>query len=82
MQPVVTVSARSPDFQRAFAALCYFWGTRGDALRAGFGALSPQGPVADLLGALGQDSRELRAQALGAELARLAAALDQRGLVK
>jgi hypothetical protein len=81
MNQVVTASARSADFQRAFVALLYFWGARGDALRSGFGALTPQGPAADLLGALGHDSREVRAQALGAELGRLAADLDRRGIV-
>jgi hypothetical protein len=82
MNQVVTVSTRSPDFQRAFVALRYFWGARGDALTAGFGSITPQGPAADLLGALGAGSRELRAQALGAELGRLAQDLDQRGLIK
>jgi len=82
MNQLVTVSARSPDFQRAFVALRYFWGARGEALGAGFGSLSAQGPVADLLGALGHASREVRAQTLGAELGRLAADLDRRRLVK
>jgi hypothetical protein len=63
-------------------ALRYFWGSRGDALAAGFGSLPPHGQTGDLLSALGDPSQQVRAQALGAELAGLAAALDQRGLVK
>jgi hypothetical protein len=82
MHQVVTVSARSAEFQRAFVALRYFWGSRGDALAAGFGSLPPHGQTGDLLSALGDPSQQVRAQALGAELAGLAAALDQRGLVK
>jgi hypothetical protein len=82
MHQVVTVSARSAEFQRTFVALRYFWGTRGDALAAGFGSLQPHGQVSDLLSALGGASQQGPAQALGAELARLAAELEQRGLVK
>ena len=63
-------------------ALRYFWGARGDALGVGLGALTPQAPVAELLSALGDASREVRARALGAELGLLAADLDRRGLVK
>ena len=82
MNGSVTISARSPDFQRSFVALCYYFGARGEALRAGLGQVQPHAATADLLGALGQAERDARAQALGAELGRLAAALDQRGLVK
>ncbi|HKY35973.1 MAG TPA: hypothetical protein VJN18_08545 [Polyangiaceae bacterium] len=82
MNQVVTVSARSADFQRAFVALRYFWGARGEALVAGFGALKPQSQATELLSALGDATQQVRAQALAAELARLAADLDQRGLVK
>jgi len=32
MNGSVTISARSPDFQRAFVAMRYFWGMRGPAL--------------------------------------------------
>jgi hypothetical protein len=82
MNQVVTISARSADVQRAFVALRYFWGARGEALTAGFGAVKPQSPVMDLLSALGDATQQIRAQALGVELGRLAAALEQRGLVK
>jgi len=82
MNQVVTVSARSAEFQRAFVALRYFWGARGESLVAGFGSLQPQRQVSDLLSALGDASQQVRAQALGAELAGLAAVLEQKGLVK
>jgi hypothetical protein len=81
MNPLVTFSARGPEYQRAFLALRYFWGARAEALRAGLGQPA-QAPVLDLLAALGDESREVRAQALAGELGRLAADLDQRGLWK
>ena len=82
MNQVVTVSARSAEFQRAFVALRYFWGARGEALEAGFGSLQPQKQVGELLSALADASQQVRAQALGTELARLTTHLEQRGLVK
>lgn len=82
MADFVTPPARSPDFQRAFLALRYFWGARGEALAAGLGARSSPADLSDLLVALTHEAREVRARALGVELGRLAAALEQRGLVK
>ncbi len=78
----VTISARSADFQRAFVALRYFWGARGQALGEGLEQVAAQPAAADLLTALSRDDRTERAQALGAELARLAAALEQRSLLR
>jgi hypothetical protein len=82
MHGSVTISARSPDFQRAFVALCYYFGARGEALSSGLGTLPAHATTTDLLGALGHGERQVRAQALGAELGRLTAALEQRGLVR
>lgn len=78
----VTISARSADFQRAFVALRYFWGARGQALGEGLEQVGTQPPTADLVSALSRDERAERAQALGVELARLAAALEQRSLLR
>jgi hypothetical protein len=82
MHGSVTISARTPEFQRAFVALCYYFGARGQALSAGLGSLPAHATTADLLGALGHGERSVRAQALGAELGRLTVALEQRGLVR
>lgn len=78
----VTLSARSADFQRAFVALRYFWGARGQALGEGLEQVGTQPAAADLVTALSRDERTERAQALGVELARLAAALEQRSLLR
>ncbi len=82
MHGSVTSSARTPEFQRAFVALCYYFGARGEALSAGLGTLPAQATTADLLAALRHGERSVRAQALAAELGRLTAALEQRGLVR
>jgi hypothetical protein len=79
MSDSVTVWQRSPDFQRAFLALRYFFGARGESLSDGFGqALAPA--AADVLASLTHDARPERAKALALELARLSAALDKQGL--
>lgn len=82
MNGSVTVSVRSPDFQSSFLAMSYFWGARGDQLAvplSGVGVgLRPA--AADALSRLCHAERSERAKALGAELGRLAIALDQRGL--
>jgi hypothetical protein len=80
MRGSVTIPVRSPDFQRSFVALSYFFGARGAALGDALQALPLQAPAADLLRGLGHAERSERAKALGAELARLSAALDERGL--
>lgn len=79
---VVTLSARSPDFQRSFVAMCYFWGARDQALVEALGATPLQPSTADLLASLGQAAREERAKALSAELGRLATSLEQRSLLR
>lgn len=80
MHGSVTISAKSPDFQRSFLALSYFWGARGAALTDGLTGTPLQTAAADTLSALCHAERSERARALGLELGRLAAALDQRGL--
>jgi hypothetical protein len=80
MSGSVTISARSPDFQRAFVAMRYFWGMRGAALGDALEGLGIEPQAADVLGGLCHPERAERAKALGAELGRLAAALDARGL--
>ncbi len=80
MDASVTTSARSPDFQRAFLAMRYYFGARGPALADALEGLSMQPASADVLAGLCHQERGERARALGAELGRLAAALDERGL--
>ena len=80
MNGSVTVSLRSPDFQRSFVALRYFWGARGPHLADALDEVGLVPAAADLLARLCHEQRAERAQALGAELGRLAAALDERGL--
>ena len=80
MNGSVTISARSPDFQRAFVAMRYFWGMRGPALADALEGLGVQAAAADVLAGLCHAERAERAKVLGTELARLATALDERGL--
>jgi hypothetical protein len=80
MNGSVTVSARSPDFQRCFVAMRYFWGARGPELGDPLDPVGITTAAADALSGLGHAERAERARALGVELGRLAAALDQRGL--
>ena len=80
MNGSVTVSARSADFQRAFVAMRYFWGAREAELSTAFGGLSVTPAAADVLRGLAHHERDERARTLGAELGRIAAALEQRGL--
>lgn len=80
MNASVTTSARSPDFQRAFVAMRYYWGARGAGLADSLPTSSIQPATADVLAGLCHEDRADRAQALGGELGRLAAALDERGL--
>src|SRR5258706_4644002 len=68
----VTISIRSPEFQRAFLALRYFWGARGEALSAPLGELSEG--ARKLLAGLDDPERSRRASTLSRELGRLAAA--------
>ena len=82
MNGSVTISARSADFQRAFVALRYFWGARAEQLTEGLEHVGTQPATADALSGLSHAERAERAQALGVELGRLAAALEQRSLVK
>ncbi len=58
----------------------YYFGTRGPNLTDALAAPSIQPATADLLAGLCHEDRAERARALGGELARLAAALDEQGL--
>jgi hypothetical protein len=58
----------------------YFWGARGPTLADALGGLGLAPAAADVLAGLCHSERAERANALGTELARLAAALDERGL--
>ena len=80
MDGSVTTSIRSPDFQRAFVAMRYYFGARGPNLADALASPSLQPATVDLLAGLCHDDRGERARVLGGELARLAAALDERGL--
>jgi hypothetical protein len=80
MNGSVTVSLRSPDFQRSFVALRYFWGARGPNLADALDEVGLVPAAADVLARLCHEQQAERAQALGAELGRLAVALDERGL--
>jgi hypothetical protein len=62
--------------------LRYFWGTRGQALSEGFEQVGSHPATADVITALCGEERAQRAKALSVELARLAAALEQRSLVR
>ena len=63
-------------------ALRYFWGVRGQALGEGLEQVGTQPATADVVAALSREERTERAKALGIELARLAAALEQRSLLR
>jgi len=80
MNGSVTVSLRSSDFQRSFVAMRYFWGARGAALADALDDVGLAPAAADVLAGLCHTQRAVRAQALGDELGRLSAALDERGL--
>jgi hypothetical protein len=58
----------------------YFWGARGPALADALSGVGLLPAAADVLAQLCHPERNERAQALGTELARVAAALDERGL--
>ena len=58
----------------------YYWGARGPGLSDALDGLSVQPATADVLAGLRHEDRAERARALGGELGRLAAALDERGL--
>lgn len=58
----------------------YYWGQRGPALADALGNVALTPPAADTLTGLCHSERAERAKALGAELGRLASALDERGL--
>ena len=58
----------------------YFWGARGPSLADAFEQVSLLPTTAEVLTGLCHAERTERANALGTELARLAAALDERGL--
>lgn len=68
----------SPEFQRAFVAVAYFSGARGDALLEGFAEPSPR--ARELVAALAAEDRGQRARALAAELEIVARRLSKLGL--
>ncbi len=74
----MTAARFEPDFERAFVALRYFVGARGDDLA------SPLGPesavVAEALARLRHEDRQRRAEALAVEVGRVVRALDARTL--
>jgi hypothetical protein len=63
-------------FQRAFVAIEYFLGRRGEQLLEPLPR--PVQPAKDLVQRLGLDDRSLRAQALAKELERIVACLEAR----
>ena len=63
-------------------ALRYFFGARGQALGEGFEQVALQPAAADALSGLCHAQRDERAKALGAELGRVAAALEERSLLR
>lgn len=80
MNRVVTLSARSADFQRALLALRYYWGARGDELDTGLDELGVTSAAADVRRGLADSERQRRASVLAVELGRLAAELDRRSV--
>jgi hypothetical protein len=66
------------DFERAFVAVSYFLGRRGDELTRHLS--SKTAAAARLERALGAEEREARARALAAELGRIIAALEAQRL--
>jgi hypothetical protein len=68
-------SAFDPDFQRAFVAMRYFLGARGEGLGAPLG----DAPAARLTEErLARPERERRAEALAAEIGRVVRVLEAR----
>jgi hypothetical protein len=63
-------------------ALRYFWGARGPELGEGLEQVGTQPVAAEVAAALSREERAERARALGTELARVAAALEQRSLLR
>jgi uncharacterized heparinase superfamily protein len=74
----VTASRFEPDFERAFVAMRYFVGARGDDLASPLGAQSTV--VTETLARLRHDDRQRRAEALAVEVGRVVRALDARTL--
>jgi hypothetical protein len=65
---------RDPAFQRAFIAVSYFAGTRGDGLLLPLSA--PTAEAKKLVQGLGSSEKSVRAVVLGRELERIARGLD------
>jgi hypothetical protein len=82
MNGVVTVPARSSDFQRAFVAMRYYLGVRGEALGEPLAAIGLTPAANDALARLGASERAERARALGTELGLVASALERRSLLR
>ncbi len=62
--------------------MSYFWGSRSSSLADTLAPHALQPAAAELLSGLEHPERSVRAAALGAELAKLSAALEKRGLVR
>lgn len=71
------MNPESPEFQRAFVAIAYFSGARGDALLEAFA--EPSARARELAAALGAEDRGQRARALAAELELVARRLSKLG---
>jgi hypothetical protein len=71
----VDASAFSPDFQRAFVAVRYFLGARGEGLGAPLGDASAARMTEERLA---HPDRERRAGALAVEIGRVVRALETR----
>lgn len=82
MSSSVTTVARSSDFQRAFVAMRYFFGARGEALLQPLSTLGVAPAASDVGSGLCKSERGDRAKTLAAELGRLAAALETQGIVR
>jgi len=67
-----------PEFERAFVALRYFVGARGDEVAAPLGSGSVVG--AETLTRLRHEDRQRRAEALAVEVGRVVRALEARAL--
>ncbi|HTQ07689.1 MAG TPA: hypothetical protein VMI54_27720 [Polyangiaceae bacterium] len=75
MAPKPSAAAFSPEFQRAFVAVRYFLGARGEELGAPLGDATAAAVTEQRLA---HPDRERRAEALAAEIGRVVRALEAR----
>ena len=69
---------RNERFERAFVAVCYLLGTRGEHLYEPLGSV--EAGTRQLLAGLRHASRDARASVLAAELGQIARSLERRWL--